>query len=59
LDELRGFLKGKVADYKLPDELLIVEDFPRLSGGLKVKRFGGGGVTDLASASPEKQVLRR
>ncbi len=59
LDELRNFLRGKVADYKLPDELLVLADFPRLSGGLKVNRFGRGGMTELASNATDKQVLRR
>jgi len=59
LEELRTFLRGKVADYKLPDELLVLQDFPRLSGGLKVNRFGRGGMTEVANTSKDKQVLRR
>lgn len=58
LEGLRIFLKGKLADNKLPDELLVLEQFPRLSGGLKVNRFGKGGVLELASNSPDKQTLR-
>jgi acyl-CoA synthetase (AMP-forming)/AMP-acid ligase II len=57
LAEIRAFLEGKIAPYKLPDELLLVDDFPRLSGGLKVKRFGDGGVVGLAKDSRDKQTL--
>lgn len=59
LAELRAFLDGKVAPYKLPDELLLLEDFPRLGGGLKVNRFGAGGVIDLAKNSTTKEVHRK
>ncbi|MHB8762824.1 MAG: class I adenylate-forming enzyme family protein [Deferrisomatales bacterium] len=59
LEELRGLLRGKVADYKLPDELLVLREFPRLSGGIKVNRFGAGGVVELANSATDKQVLRR
>ncbi len=59
IQEIRGFLEGKIAPYKLPDELLVVEDFPRLSGGLKINRFGRGGLVELAKAAPEKQSIRR
>jgi fatty-acyl-CoA synthase len=56
LAEVRAALAGRVADHKLPDELLIVSEFPRMPGGLKVNRFGAGGVMELANESPEKQV---
>ncbi|MFU8857377.1 MAG: class I adenylate-forming enzyme family protein [Deferrisomatales bacterium] len=59
LEGLRSFLHGKIAEFKLPDELLVLPELPRLSGGLKVKRFGRGGVADLAASAAEKQVLRR
>lgn len=58
LAAVRDFLRGRVADFKLPDELVIVDDFPRLSGGLKVKRFGEGGVADLAAHATNRQTLR-
>lgn len=57
LGEVRRFLESKVAPYKLPDELLLVHDFPRLSGGLKINRFGKGGVMDLAQTSTDKQSV--
>jgi fatty-acyl-CoA synthase len=59
LADVRAFLDGKVAPFKLPDELLILPEFPRMPGGLKVNRFGRGGVVELAKGSPEKQILSR
>lgn len=58
LQEVRQFLTGKVADNKLPDELLVLEQFPRLSGGLKVNRYGKGGLTELAATATTKQTVR-
>lgn len=58
LEEVRQFLAGKVADNKLPDELLVLENFPRLSGGLKVNRYGKGGLTELAATATTKQSVR-
>jgi acyl-CoA synthetase (AMP-forming)/AMP-acid ligase II len=58
LTELRSAISGKVADFKLPDELLLVADFPRMPGGLKVKRFGEGGLVEVAKNAPGKEVLR-
>jgi acyl-CoA synthetase (AMP-forming)/AMP-acid ligase II len=59
IEEVRGFLEGKIAPYKLPDELLVVEDFPRLSGGLKINRLGRGGLVELANTASDKQSIRR
>jgi fatty-acyl-CoA synthase len=59
LDDLRAYLNGKVADYKLPDELLLVRELPRLAGGVKVNKFGPGGVVELAKTSDEKQTRSR
>jgi hypothetical protein len=59
LADLRTFLGGKIAPYKLPDELLALPDFPRLGGGLKINRFGAGGVIELAKASTAKEIYRR
>jgi acyl-CoA synthetase (AMP-forming)/AMP-acid ligase II len=59
LADVRAAIKGKVADHKLPDELLLLNDFPRMPGGLKVNRFGAGGLIEVAKTSPEKQVLVR
>ena len=37
LDEVVGFLKGRVADYKLPEELVVMDDFPMTPTG-KIRR---------------------
>jgi len=58
LAEIRGFLEGKVAKYKLPDELSVMTDFPKLPGGMKVKKYGKGGVQELASLDRDREELR-
>jgi fatty-acyl-CoA synthase len=58
LKELREFFKDKVARHKLPDELLIVSDFPKVAGGVKIKRYGAGGVQELASLAKDREKLR-
>ncbi len=59
LEELREFLKGKIAAHKLPDELCIMEDFPRLSGGVKIKKFGKSGLADLAEKDNLREQFRK
>lgn len=59
LGELRDFLKDKVAPYKLPDELCIMKEFPRLSGGVKLNKFGKGGLTELALADGNREFHRK
>ena len=59
LEEIRAFLGGKIAPFKLPDELFVLEEFPRLSGGVKLNRFGKGGVAELARVATNKESLRR
>ena len=48
LGEIRGFLEGKIAQNKLPNELSIMKNFPTLSGGVKIKKFGKDGIAELA-----------
>ena len=59
LRELREFLKDRVAVHKLPDELAIFPDFPRLSGGVKIKKFGAGGLTELAENKANREKYRK
>lgn len=59
LNEIREFLRGKVAAYKLPDELCVMEDFPRLSGGVKINKFGKGGLTELALKDETRETYRK
>jgi fatty-acyl-CoA synthase len=58
LTEIREFLNEKVARYKLPEELSIMSDFPKLPGGMKVKKYGKGGVQELASQDKTKQKFK-
>jgi fatty-acyl-CoA synthase len=58
LAEIRDFMKDKVARHKLPDELSVVSDFPRVPGGIKIKKFGAGGVQELAAQDKNKQKSR-
>ncbi len=59
LEEIREIMKDQVAPHKLPDELCIMEDFPKLSGGLKVKKFGPGGLAELAEKDGKRERIRK
>ncbi len=58
LKELREFFKDKVAKHKLPDELSIFSDFPKVAGGVKIKKYGAGGVQELASRDKDREKHR-
>jgi fatty-acyl-CoA synthase len=58
LSDLRAFLKDKLAPHKLPDEMCIMEDFPRLSGGVKINKFGKSGLAEHARLSEKRQRHR-
>jgi fatty-acyl-CoA synthase len=58
LKELRDFLRGKIAPHKLPDELCVMTEFPRLSGGVKINKFGKGGLVELAKKDENRQKHR-
>lgn len=55
--ELREFCTGKFAEYKLPDELCIMDDFPRTVSG-KFRKFGDRGIRDLAISDPKRVNYR-
>jgi acyl-CoA synthetase (AMP-forming)/AMP-acid ligase II len=59
LEEIREVMKGQVAPHKLPDELCIMEDFPKLSGGVIIKKLGSGGLAELAGKDGKRQKLRQ
>jgi fatty-acyl-CoA synthase len=59
LEEVRDMLKDKLAPHKLPDELCIMDDFPKLSGGVKIKKFGAGGLANLAEKDEKRQRIRK
>jgi len=58
LAEIREFLKDRVAAYKLPDELAIFSEFPHLSGGAKIKKFGPGGLAERAEKMTNREKHR-
>jgi acyl-CoA synthetase (AMP-forming)/AMP-acid ligase II len=59
LPEVRDLMKDKVAPHKLPDELCIMEDFPKLSGGVKIKKLGKDGLAELAEKDKNRQRFRQ
>lgn len=59
LNEIREFIGERIAPHKRPDELSVMEDFPRLSGGVKLNKFGKGGVTELAEKDKNREVYTR
>ncbi len=59
LKEIREYIKGKVAPHKLPDEMSIMQDFPKLSGGVKIKKFGKDGVAELAQKDENRERFRK
>ena len=59
LEEVREAMKDQVAPHKLPDELCIMDDFPKLSGGVKIKKFGQGGLADLAEKDESRERIRK
>lgn len=58
IKELREFLRDKLAINKLPDELCLMKSFPKLSGGVKINKFGNGGLLEKAMRDSEKQSYR-
>ncbi len=59
LKELRDFMQDKLASYKLPDEISNFPDFPRLAGGIKIRKFGADSVQEMAMADPNREKLRK
>jgi acyl-CoA synthetase (AMP-forming)/AMP-acid ligase II len=59
LKELRDFLEGKIAGNKLPNELCLMKSFPMLSGGVKIKKFGKGGLAEMAANDLTREGYRK
>ena len=59
LNEIREFIKDKIAPHKLPDELCIMSDFPKLSGGVKIQKFGKGGLAERAKNDENREQIRK
>jgi fatty-acyl-CoA synthase len=58
LKEVRDFLEGKIAKIKFPNELCLMENFPTLSGGVKIKKFGENGLTEIAKNDHSREIYR-
>jgi fatty-acyl-CoA synthase len=58
LKEMRDFLKDTVAKHKLPDELCIFSDFPKVAGGVKIKKYGAGGIQEIATLDKNREKIR-
>jgi fatty-acyl-CoA synthase len=54
LEEIREFLSERISKNKLPDELCLMKAFPRLSGGVKLNKYGEGGILELALKDPNR-----
>jgi acyl-CoA synthetase (AMP-forming)/AMP-acid ligase II len=59
LKEIREFLSEKVSKNKLPDELCLMKEFPKLSGGVKLNKYGAGGILELALKDPHRAVWKK
>lgn len=59
LKELREFLGDRIAPHKLPDELCIMDEFPRLSSGVKINKFGKQGLVELAQKDENRERYRK
>lgn len=57
ISELREFCKNKIAVYKLPDELCLMDNFPRTASG-KIRKFGERGIRDLATLNQNRDNYR-
>jgi fatty-acyl-CoA synthase len=59
LQEIREFLAGRISKNKLPDELCLMKEFPRLPGGVKLNRYGPGGIRELAVKDSKRETLKK
>ncbi|MDP2726623.1 MAG: class I adenylate-forming enzyme family protein [Dehalococcoidia bacterium] len=59
LKEVRGFMHDRIASYKIPDELCVMPDFPRLAGGIKIRKFGPDSVQEMAIADVNRERFRK
>jgi len=55
LRELRDFVEPFVGNRSLPDELVVIEQFPMLSGGVKINKYGAGGLREWAENHSSRQ----
>ena len=59
LKEIREFLRERVSRNKLPDELCVMKEFPKLSGGVKLNKYGAGGILESALKDPDRERWKR
>jgi len=59
LKEIREFLRERVSRNKLPDELCVMKEFPKLSGGVKLNKYGSGGILESALKDPDRERWKR
>ncbi|MDO8690995.1 MAG: AMP-binding protein [Dehalococcoidia bacterium] len=59
LKEVREFMSDRIASYKIPDEIATFTEFPRLAGGMKIRKFGPGSVQEMALADEQRERFRR
>jgi len=59
LGEIRDCVRDRIAPHKLPDELCIMEEFPRLSGGVKINKFGKGGLVEMSEKDQNRERYRK
>ena len=59
LKEIRDFLAERVSKNKLPDELCLMKEFPKLSGGVKLNKYGAGGILELALKDSDREIWKK
>ena len=59
LKEVRDFMQDKIAGFKVPDELCNFPDFPRLAGGIKIRKFGSDSLQEMAIADENREKFRK
>jgi acyl-CoA synthetase (AMP-forming)/AMP-acid ligase II len=59
LEEIREFLLEKISKNKLPDELCLMKTFPRLSGGVKLNKYGKGGILEWVLKDPNRERWKK
>ncbi len=59
LKEIREFLRERVSTNKLPDELCVMKEFPKLSGGVKLNKYGAGGILEWALKDPDRERWKK
>ncbi len=59
-DELKLWINEHVgAKFQRVSGVCIMDDFPRLSGGVKIKKFGKGGLAELAGQNHNRERIRK